>query len=98
MPHALLVDEMRAIQLINEAFGKEVWHHAIIVFTRSDRVNPEKYQEELRLRTQLIRETIRDVSPEGTRYRSIASTAVSNKEDTLGEKTGVKPTLYDGFQ
>ena len=79
-------DEKRAIQLVNKAFSKEVWHHAIIVFTHGDLVDAEKYQEKLGRRTQLIRNAIRDVSPEGTRYRPIASVAVSNKQDTLDGK------------
>ena len=76
-------DELRAIQLINKAFGKEAWHHAIIVFTRADLIKPEEYQTQLDIRTQLIREAIRDVSPPNTRYRPIASVAVSNEQDTL---------------
>lgn len=76
-------DEQRAIQLINKAFGKEVWHHAIIIFTRADLIRPREYQTELEIRTQLIREAIRDVSPPNTRYRPIASVAVSNKQDAL---------------
>lgn len=79
-------DELRAIQLIGEAFGKEVWHHAIIVFTRADLVEPEEYQTELDIRTGLIREAIRDVSPPNTRYRPIASVAVSNIQATLDGK------------
>lgn len=78
-------DEKRAIQLINKAFGKEVWHHAIIVFTRADLIEAE-YQRELDIRTQMIREAIRDVSPPNTRYRPIASVAVSNNQDTLNGK------------
>ena len=79
-------DERRAIRLIGEAFGKEVWHHAIIVFTRADLIEPGEYQTELDIRTGLIREAIRDVSPPNTRYRSIASVAVSNKQATLDRK------------
>ena len=79
-------DEMRAIQLISEVFGKEVWHHAIIVFTYADVVDPEEYQEALRIRTESIRETVKAMSPKGTRYRSIASVAVSNTQDILDNK------------
>ena len=80
-------DEQRIIQLITEAFGKEIWHHAIIVFTCADLVDPTKYQTRFEKRTRQIRETIRDVSPPNTRYRSIASVAVSNGQDTLhGER------------
>ena len=76
-------DEKRAIQLINKAFGKEVWHHAIIVFTRADLVSSSTYQKQLGIRTQLIRETIRAFSPPETRYRTIASVALSNEQDTF---------------
>lgn len=79
-------DERRAIQLIGEVFGKEIWHHAIIVFTGADLTKPEQYQTELGIRTKLIREAIRDESPPNTRYRSIASVAVSNEQTTLGGK------------
>ena len=79
-------DEQRVIQLISKVFGKEVWHHAIIVFTRAELIATEKYQRELDIRTQVIRKTIRDVSPPNTRYRSIASVAVSNEQDTLDGK------------
>ena len=79
-------DEQRAIQLITRAFGKEVWHHAIIVFTRAELIETAKYQSVLGVRTQLIRETIRDVSPPNTRYRPIASVAVSNNQDILNGK------------
>ena len=79
-------DEKRAIQLIGEAFGKEVWHHAIIVFTFAESVEEMRYQEYLRKRTQLIRHEIRNQSPPNTRYRTIASVAVSNQQNTLDGK------------
>ena len=82
-------DEKRAIRLISEAFGKDVWHHAVIVFTFAESVEASRYSWYLRNRTQLIRHEIRDQSPPDTRYRTIASVAISNRQGTSDRKQGL---------
>lgn len=74
-------DEKRSIQLITKAFGNQVWQHAIIVFTFSERVEIDEYEENLHVRTRLIREAIRDLTPTGTRYRNIDAVAISNEKE-----------------
>ena len=74
-------DEMRAIQLITKAFGNQVWQHAVIVFTFSERVKIDEYEEGLRTRTGLIRQAIKELTPTGTRYRNINAVAVSNETE-----------------
>lgn len=51
-------DEKRAIKLINQAFGEEIWNHAIIVFTFADKFNPDKFDDKFTKRTNSIREEI----------------------------------------
>ncbi|MYF99161.1 GTP-binding protein [Candidatus Poribacteria bacterium] len=81
-------DDLRTIQLISQVLGSQIWHHAVIVFTCADTIPPEKFNERLAVRTDLVRNAIKKVSPEGTRYRTIAATAISNHEATLDTDKG----------
>ncbi len=74
-------DEKRGIKLISEAFGFNVWQHAIIVFTYANSVEQGRFQEALNKRTELIKKEI-------VKYTSIEvvniipSVAVDNKNST----------------
>lgn len=75
------VDEKRGIKLISEAFGSEVWQHAVIIFTFADKVDTSDYTEALQKRTELIRKEIAN----HTGYEvanNIPSVAVANKCET----------------
>ena len=81
-------DDLRTIQLISEVLGNQIWHHAIIVFTRADKVGEAELNEKLKDMTDEVRKGIRKASPEGTRYRTIASTAISNNPAELDSPLG----------
>jgi GTP-binding protein EngB required for normal cell division len=51
-------DEIAAISHITSAFGQEIWNRAVIVFTRSDKVDHKKFENTLSKRTRLIRDEI----------------------------------------
>ena len=51
-------DEKRGIKLITQSLTPEVWNNAVIIFTFADKVLPERYQEALAKRTELIRAEI----------------------------------------
>lgn len=80
-------DERRGIKLISEAFGAEVWKHAIIVFTFANKVDAEKYPVALEKRTQLIKNVITKYAGDEV-ASEIPSIAVDNLSETLpnGEK------------
>jgi GTP-binding protein EngB required for normal cell division len=70
-------DEMRGIQMISAALGKELWEHAIIVFTFSNNVQPERFKEMLEVRTSLIRKQIARYAAPGV-ADAIPAVAVDN--------------------
>jgi predicted GTPase len=80
-------DEKRGIKLISEAFGSDVWKHAVIVFTFANSVPDFRYLEALEKRTELIRQVIaKYASPDIA--TNIPSVAVDNKSESTpnGEK------------
>lgn len=81
-------DDLTTIKLISQVLGNQIWHHAIIVFTRADKVACEEFNQKLKAMTDEVRKGVKKVSPEGTRYRTIASTAISNDLATLDTPIG----------
>lgn len=73
-------DELDGLRLITEAFGKDIWQHAIIVFTCADLVNESKYQETFERRTELIHKAI--ASQVKSDVLDIPSVAVTNVCET----------------
>ena len=51
-------DEIATISHITSAFGQDIWNRAVIVFTRSDKVDHKKFENTLSKRTRLIRDEI----------------------------------------
>jgi len=51
-------DEIDTISHITSAFGQDIWNRAVIVFTRSDKVDPQDFENDLAERTRLIRDEI----------------------------------------
>ena len=80
-------DEKRGIKLISEAFGADVWKHAVIVFTFANSISNSKYLEALEKRTELIRKVIANYTSVDLANK-IPSVAVDNKKETTpdGEK------------
>lgn len=80
-------DEKRGIKLISEAFGAEVWQHAVIVFTFANSIPSDRYLEALEKRTELIREVIAKYTDSETAI-NIPSVAVDNTNEITpdGEK------------
>lgn len=74
-------DEKRGIKLISEAFGPEVWNHAIIVFTFSNNVDPLKFEDAFQKRSELIRKEIKKYS-QAQIAMDVSSVAVDNFKDT----------------
>lgn len=73
-------DEKRGIQLISEAFGKDVWKHAVIVFTFAN-ADPQKYALALEKRGELIRKEIAKYAPASI-ADGVPSVAVDNTNST----------------
>lgn len=70
-------DEKRALQMLSENLGADVWKHAVIVFTFADRTPEGQFAMYLEKRTELIRREIaRHVSPAVA--NRIPSVAVTN--------------------
>ena len=80
-------DEKRGIKLICEAFGADVWQHAVIVFTFANSVPSHRYLEALEKRTELIRKVIAKYTDSDVAI-GIPSVAVDNNNETIpnGEK------------
>jgi predicted GTPase len=74
-------DEKRAIKLIHQAFGSDIWNYTIIVFTFSNFVKPEKFPEKLNKRTKLIREEIANYAGEQV-AKTVPCVAVDNHSQT----------------
>jgi GTP-binding protein EngB required for normal cell division len=73
--------EKPCIKVISEALGKEIWQRAVIVFTFADKVDPEKYDEMLRKRGDLIRKEISIYAGERV-AGEIPAVGVNNKGET----------------
>jgi GTP-binding protein EngB required for normal cell division len=74
-------DEVDTINHTTEAFGKEIWKRAVIVFTHADQVQVEEFEHQLFKRTSLIRERIaKCVGNEIA--REIPSVAITNTKST----------------
>ena len=70
-------DERKAIKIISDSFGTEVWDRAILVLTFADRVNWSEYTHCCRMRTELICKKIRKYASLDANF-SIPSVAVAN--------------------
>ena len=70
-------DEKRGIRLISEAFGRDIWKHAVIVFTFAGAMQ-DKYLLALEARTDLIRQEIAKYTRQSV-AQGIPSVAVDNK-------------------
>ena len=71
-------DEKRAIRLISDAFGKDVWQRAVIILTFSNKEASDTFRKRLDLRTEVIRENIAKYS--GAKIaNNIPSVAIDNK-------------------
>lgn len=53
-------DEIRGIETITKAFGEKIWENSVIVFTFADAVLPEKYNDKVTERSQLMNRTIQN--------------------------------------
>lgn len=74
-------DEKRGIKMLTEALGASVWEHALIVFTRADKVDADDFETTLKERTALLREAIAAYAPLQAAY--IPSLTVSNTSEQL---------------
>lgn len=74
-------DERRGIHMLTEALGASVWEHALLVFTRADKVEVQEFETDLNERTALLRETIAAYAPLHAAY--IPAVAVSNTTEKL---------------
>lgn len=72
-------DEKDTINHTTEAFGKEIWKRAVIVFTHADEVQAENFKDKLSKRTDLIRERIAKCVGEEIALE-IPSVAITNKK------------------
>lgn len=59
-----------------------VWQYAVIVFTFANNIEPWEYQEQLRIKKQIILQTIADVIGDGNMPGQIPVVAIDNKRKT----------------
>lgn len=76
----LRTDEKRAIELVTQAFGAEIWERTVIVFTFADAVPSARYREAFRARSRLVRAEIERHA--GSRGSGVPAVAVSNASGT----------------
>ena len=74
-------DEKRGIKIISNAFGSDIWEHAVIIFTRSDQVDIKDYEHALKVRTKLIKQEIAKYAKKQS--KSIPSVAITNMSEKL---------------
>ena len=86
-------DEKRGIKLISEAFGADVWQHAVIVFTFANSVPSHRYLEALEKRTELIRKVIAKYTNSDVAI-GIPSVAVDNTKETTPDREKWLGELY----
>jgi predicted GTPase len=75
-------NDLRAIKIISYALGPIVWQYAVIVFTFANNIEPSEYQEQLRIKKQIILQTIADVIGDGNMPSQIPVVAIDNKRKT----------------
>jgi predicted GTPase len=75
-------NDLRAIKIISYALGPIVWQYAVIVFTFANNIEPWEYQEQLRIKKQIILQTIADVIGDGNMPAQIPVVAIDNKRKT----------------
>ncbi|MDJ0797493.1 MAG: 50S ribosome-binding GTPase [Calothrix sp. MO_167.B12] len=91
-------DEKRGIKLISQAFGKEVWQQAIIVFTFAGNVKPEKYSTAVVERTRLIKKEIANYINADV-AENIPSVAVDNHSKTTPDgKTWLNKLFTNAYK
>lgn len=87
--------EIRAIKIINETFGKDIWNYALIIFTKAGE-KPKKYDEALKIRTKIIQKVIAKHNPKCL----VPSIAIDNGEDNddvpPGELINIQEKTPDG--
>lgn len=86
-------DEKRGIKLITQSLTPEVWNNAVIIFTFADKVLPERYQEALAKRTELIRAEIFKYSL-SDKHKKIPAVAIDNTSENTPDG---KPWLGELF-
>ena len=75
-------NDLRAIKIISYALGPIVWQYAVIVFTFANNIEPSEYQEQLRIKKQIILQTIADVIGDSNMPCQIPVVAIDNKRKT----------------
>lgn len=84
-------DELNGIKIISEAFGPEIWKHAVIIFTFTNKA--DDYLVDLKERTEDIQEAIAKCA--GNEVTSnIPSVAVDNKSKTTPDGNKWLGKLY----
>lgn len=86
-------DEKVTIKLMTEAFGKEIWNHAVIVFTFACDPNISDYTFALQKRTELIRNVIAEYAGRAI-ANDVPSIAVDNTQTVLPDSTQWLGELY----
>ncbi|BAY73839.1 hypothetical protein NIES25_02470 [Nostoc linckia NIES-25] len=84
-------DEMRGIKLISEAFTREVWEYAVIIFTRANKA--DDYVIDLQERTKRIKNEIAKYTGDEV-ASNIPSVAVDNKSQTTPDGKRWLEELY----
>jgi predicted GTPase len=78
-------DERRAIRLVTQAFGEEVWDRAVIIFTFADYIQVSQYSDKLFKRSRAVRNATREYTSSRTASK-IPSVAVSNISPTTPDR------------
>ncbi|MEM7580960.1 MAG: GTPase [Cyanobacteria bacterium P01_A01_bin.80] len=82
--------EKRGLRLITEAFGEPFWKKSVIVFTQSDKVPDERFEEYVCERTKRIHAALLKLRLDNDTVHSIPSVAVDNTDPEKVNPDGQK--------
>lgn len=70
-------DEVRAIRLLTETLGQQIWAKSILAFSFADKVHPDYYQDNLIQRTRVVKSAI-ERSVDSTIVKEIPAIGIDN--------------------
>jgi predicted GTPase len=91
--HRVTTDEYTTMQRITTALGARCWEYALIVFTHADKVDGDHYADDVRVRGDLLREVIADVSDQSL-AASVPAVAVTNASAETPDGNPWLPELF----
>lgn len=90
-------NDVRAIKIISYALGPIVWQYAVIVFTFANNIERSEYQEQLRIKKQIILQAIAEVIGDDNMCCRIPVVAIDNKSKTTPDGKEWLGNLFTGI-